>query len=223
MNTMFFIAINAIFMRSRCHFYACWIAAGLVAGCALPSPPPRPLVYDFGPGPLAPAASAVSAPRPALLIADIQTSSALDSTAMLYRQGFGNEQQLKAYTLARWSMPPAQLLRQRLRTQLGQQHTLLNPGELPAAGLSKTQMLRLELEEFSHWFERPDHSLGWVRLRATLTQPSPSGDRVLAQRSFQVQRPAPTADAAGAVRALSDASDAVVVELGAWVAGVQPL
>ena len=45
----------------------------------------------------------------------------------------------------------------------------------------------------------------------------PGGDRVLAQRSFTAQRPAPTADAPGGVKALAAASDAVVAELVAWV------
>ena len=77
----------------------------------------------------------------------------------------------------RWSMPPAQLLRQRLREQLS------------------PMTLRVELEEFSQLFEAPDQSVGLLRLRATLVQPGPSGEKWLAQRSVTVQRPAPSADA----------------------------
>jgi len=39
----------------------------------------------------------------------------------------------------------------------------------------------------------------------------------VAQRSFDVQRPAPTADAAGGVRALSAASEAAAQEIAAWL------
>jgi len=44
-----------------------------------------------------------------------------------------------------------------------------------------------------------------------------SGDRLLAQRSVKVQRPASSGDAAAGVRALSGATDAAVDELLQWL------
>jgi len=78
-------------------------------------------------------------------------------------------------------------------------------------------VLRISLDEFSHYFESPAASTGLVRVRATLVRGSPSGEQVLGQRVFAVQRPATSADAAGGVKALSAASDEVVAQLVAWV------
>ncbi|MDB5826284.1 MAG: hypothetical protein JWQ73_504, partial [Variovorax sp.] len=77
--------------------------------------------------------------------------------------------------------------------------------------------LRVTLDEFSHYFESPAASFGVVRLRATLVQSTAGGDRVLGQRSFVAQRPAPSGDAAGGVKALAAASDAAIAEMVAWV------
>jgi len=42
------------------------------------------------------------------------------------------------------------------------------------------------------------------------------------KRSVIVQRPAPTADASGGVRALTAATDAAVQEIDAWLLGLVP-
>jgi cholesterol transport system auxiliary component len=159
-----------------------------------------------------------------VLLTEVQASPALESTAMLYRLSYANAQQLRPYALARWSMTPAQLLRQRLREQLSEQRSVLQPGEIspPVAGKPASAAgpltLRIELEEFSQLFEAPEQSVGLLRLRATLIRISPSGEKEVAQRSVIVQRPASSADAPGGVRALSEATDAAVQELSAWLA-----
>ncbi len=162
-----------------------------------------------------------AAPRlanlPPLAVADIDANPALDSTALLFRLTYDDAQQLKPYALARWSMTPAQLVRQRLREQLAQRRTLLNPGEGGLVGAAAPPTLRIELEEFSQLFETSVKSIGLLRLRATLVQPSPSGEKLVAQRSLIVQRPAPSADAGGGVRALTAATDAAVQELEEWL------
>lgn len=200
------------------------ISLGLLlalSGCALPNPAPHPVVYDFGPGALsAPARSAARHAAP-LAVAEIEVSPALDSSAVLYRLAYADAQQLKAYTQARWSMTPAQLLGQRLREQLGQRRAALNPGEGSAVSaprpLPAALTLRVELQEFSHLFETPQQSAGLLRLHATLTQASRSGETALAQTSVIVQRPAATPDASGGVRALTAAADAAVQELDEWL------
>ena len=193
---------------------------GLV-GCGTLQAPQRPAVYDFGPGAVAvvPVGGSTSqALRQApVLLADVETTPALDSTAVLFRLGYADAQQLRPYAQARWSMPPAQLLRQRLREALGQQRDVLSPGEGIGAGQGSVT-LRVVLEEFSQLFESENASAGLVRLRATLSQTTPgSADRLLAQRSFVLQRPSASADATGGVRALTAASDAAIAELMAWV------
>ncbi|MEO5659938.1 MAG: ABC-type transport auxiliary lipoprotein family protein [Polaromonas sp.] len=196
----------------------------LVAGCALPNKPIRATLYDFGPGDLAtqvsaPAAAAASLPP--LALADISTSGgALENQAVLYRLAYTNAQQLRPYSQARWSMPPAQLLRQRMRERLSQHRVVLNARE--GVALNRRQnanlrLLRLELEEFSQLFSAPDASVGLLRLHATLVEITPAGESLIAQRNLVVQRPATSADAPGGVRALTAATDAAIDELDQWL------
>lgn len=213
------------------------LAAALLGGCALPDKPRRAALYDFGPGamagvpaaPAAPGAPVVpatgGAPRPVLpplAIDDISTAGgALDSQALLYRLAYADGQQLRPYAQARWSMPPAQLLGQRLRERLGQQRAVLNAREGVALNRSQNAslpLLRLELQEFSQLFSAPGASVGLIRLQATLLALTPAGEKLLAQRTLMLQRPAPSADAAGGVRALTAASDAAIEELAQWLA-----
>ena len=79
------------------------------------------------------------------------------------------------------------------------------------------QVLRLELEEFSQVFSAVDISVGLIRLRATLLEVTPSGEKLLGQRNLVVQRPAPSSYAIGGVRALTAATDAAVEELDQWL------
>jgi cholesterol transport system auxiliary component len=193
----------------------------VLTGCsALPDKPTRATVYDFGPGAVAlqQANRAASSPTLATVVLDeVQSSAALDSTALLYRLAFADAQALKPYAQARWSMNPAQLLRQRLREHLGQRRAVLNVGEGSAGAATTPVLLRVELEEFSQLFDSPSASTGLLRLRATALQSSPQGEKLMGQRSFIVQRPAPSADAAGGVRALTAATDAAVEEIDQWL------
>jgi cholesterol transport system auxiliary component len=189
------------------------VLMSLLAGCATPRPEAAVKVYDFGPAPLQ---ASVAGSRPGLatlVLFEPQVSPALEGNAVLYRLAYADAQQLKPYAFTRWSMPPAQLIGQRLRQQLGGQRAVVAPGEA-AAQLN----LRLVLEEFSQVFESPTDSHGLLRLRATLTQRNASGETLLAQRSFVVRQPAPTPDAQGAVRALTAASDQMAVQIETWLA-----
>jgi cholesterol transport system auxiliary component len=216
------------------------LAAALLGGCALPDKPRRAALYDFGPGALvnvsvapgAPVAHATpatpataGAPRPVLpplAIDDISSAGgALDGQALLYRLAYADGQQLRPYAQARWSMPPAQLLGQRLRERLGQQRAVVNAREGVALNRSQNAslpLLRLQLQEFSQLFSAPGASAGLIRLQATLLEMTPAGEKLIAQRTVTLQHPAPSADAAGGVRALTAASDAAIEELAQWLA-----
>ncbi|MCK9213020.1 MAG: PqiC family protein [Rhodoferax sp.] len=186
------------------------VLAMLLAGCATPRPEAMIKVYDFGPAPVPTAATGSLA---AVALFEPQVSPALEGNAVLYRLAYADAQQLKPYALTRWSMPPAQLISQRLRQQLGEQRAVVAPGEAAAPF-----NLRLVLEEFSQVFDAPAQSHGLLRLRATLSQRVGGSETLLAQRSFVVQQPAPTPDAPGAVRALTAASDQVIGQVTAWLA-----
>ncbi len=179
--------------------------SGLLAlsGCATPDKPVRATLYDFGPGlaALAPAPAPASATlQQALVLGDVSSSGALDGSAVLYRLGYADAHQLRPYANARWTAPPPQLIRQRLREQLSRERPVL------------------DVSEFSHYFETPTQSAGLLRLRVTLLENTPPGERLVAQRSLVVRSPAPTPDAPGGVRALAAATDAAADEINRWLA-----
>ena len=217
MKTIKFIAASARKSSAGAVFVAI-----LLAGCsALPSPPSRPVHYDFGPGAMAPVAGDRRAPLPPLALADVEAPGLIEgSTAVLYRLAYADARQLRPYTQARWSQPPAQLVQQRLRDQLGQRRAVLTleSGAAQArAGGKLPTVLRVDLEEFSQVFTSAAQSAGLVRLRATLAEPAQAGEMLLGQRVFIVQRPAASADAAGGTRALAEATDQVAQELAQWL------
>jgi cholesterol transport system auxiliary component len=210
----------------------------LLAACATPQAPVAKAVYDLGlpwaaPAGTAPALGAVptsavvaaassgattsgaptlaapSAAPPAVVLADIATGAALDSTAMLYRLSYADVYQLRPYTLARWSMPPAQLLRQRLRDALSARGPVLSPSEGSAAW-----RVVVELDEFSQVFDTPTTSAAVVQLRATLLR----GDQSVAQHTINARASTPSADAAGGARAMATAADDAARQLAAWTA-----
>lgn len=195
------------------------------AGCsAIPDKPVRATLYDFGPalggnpGPAQPPA------LPALVLAEVETTGALDGSAVLYRLGYSDDHQLRPYSQARWSAPPPQLIRQRLRQRLGLERPVLDLGESAAMarnGGAATRVLRMGLEEFSHVFETQSRSWGLLRLRVTLMDNTLAGEQLLAQRTFVVRKPAPTADAPGGVRALTAATDAAAEEIAQWMQGLR--
>ena len=202
--------------------FALIFAALLAGGCsALPESPPRPLVYDFGP--TLQAAQPGPAQRLApLALAEVESLGPPEaSTALLYRLAYANAQQLQPYTLARWSQPPALLVQQALREQLGQQRavlsgddgvkTLLEQGRMPS-------LLRVQLEEFSQVFETPQRSYGLLRLRVSLADVSLRGETLVAQRLFILRQEAATPDAAGGARALAEAARQASAQLAQWLA-----
>ena len=110
-------------------------------------------------------------------------------------------------------MSPAALLTQRLRGQLAASGSggIVLPGDVARAN----HALRVELDEFAQVFDAPGKSRAVVRLRVSVV-----GNRVLlAQRNFQVERPANTPDAEGGVRALIGASDEAIDQLIGWAVG----
>lgn len=187
-----------------------------LGGCSALQVPPAVAVYDFGPGLAVQAPGAPSLPVGAapVLLDPVLAHAALDGTAMYYRLAYANAQQLRPYTQARWSMPPADLLAQRLRERLGATRALLQDGQTVPLG---SLHLILELDEFSQVFSSPAASTGLVRVQATLGRREAGGQRWLAQRSFVAQRDAPTPDAAGGVQAQGQAVDALVAELQKWL------
>ncbi|CAN5261899.1 ABC-type transport auxiliary lipoprotein family protein [soil metagenome] len=171
------------------------LAALLLSACALGTPPPAPALFDLGPQP-ASGSTAV-----ALNLTELSAPSWLAGTGIPYRLAYADAYRRELYRDSRWVAPPAALLGERLR------RTAAAAGR---SGEAKPVSLRLELEEFSQNFSAPGRAEVTVRLRAW------RGDAQM--RVFEVTRPTTSADAPGAVRALSEASDALIDQLLAWAA-----
>ena len=222
-HATYLIAHQAISTVAKPVFGSILTLSVLAACSVLPDKPIRPALYDFGPGASvnSPAAPPLASLPPLALDDITSTGGALDNTALLYRLAYQEAQQLRPYAMARWSTPPAQLVRQRLREHLSLRRPVFNARDGLALNRSQNAALplrlRLELEEFSQLFTAPDTSLGVIRLRATLVEVTPGGEKLLGQRSVVAQRPAPSADAAGGVRALTAATDAAIEEIDQWL------
>jgi len=199
--------------RARLQAMLAALALGaLLAGCAGNAGTVTDIRYDLGLQSAqgaqdAPAAPAASGAKPPLKVLGVIAPPPLDNDGILYRMNF-DSQRTERYANSRWTMSPARLLTERLRTSLGAQATVLSGSDAVQA-----PMLKVELYEFEQVFESPTESSGVLSARATLLR----GGKVLAQRSFVTRAPASTPDAAGGVRALQAASDDFANQLGAWL------
>ncbi|MFY7866719.1 ABC-type transport auxiliary lipoprotein family protein [Roseateles sp.] len=179
-------------------------------GCALNKAEPV-AVFDLGlPQALATSSTAATPPSlalPALQVVDIAAPTWLATTGIAYRLAYADPLRREVYRDSRWTAPPAALLTERLRQRLA-----IESQQQGQAGAGQSIPLRLALEEFGQSFAGPSQSQVRLRVRARL------GDAANApQRVFEVQRPAASADAQGAVQGLSQASEQFLEELLEWL------
>ena len=188
------------------------IALALASGaCTFEAPVSAvPTQYDLGPPP----AYARSNPaiRGTLLIAPVRAPAWLDDTGIAYRLVYEDPARTQIYAMSRWTAEPAALMTDRLRSRLA-----AVAGSVVAPGFSARSdyTLRVELEDFSQHFAAVSQSRVVLRARATLL--ATEERKVLAQRAFEVERPA-APNAPGAVTALGEAADAFMAELVKWTA-----
>lgn len=211
------------------------LLAWALTGCSLPQTPPTKTTYDLGPLAVAglaatrgatsaattatatatTAATAAAAGPMALVrqaplrLAPTTAPAALANTDIGYRLLYAQPQQPRSYTLARWSMPPAQLVHQRLQTALVAAGWPLSTHAGPG-----TPELQVELDSFEQVFQAPERSQALVQWRASLRL----GHTTLAQRTITTSAPAPTPDAAGGTHALADATQQATTQLLQWLA-----
>ncbi|WP_043007430.1 ABC-type transport auxiliary lipoprotein family protein [Comamonas testosteroni] len=203
------------------------LVLALAACSGLPTAPTQPVRYDLGVADLAaPAANAAAssvAPVP-LVLAEVQAPGLPEGlTAMFYRLNYSDSQQLRAYQNARWSLPPAQMVEQRLRMRLGLERPVLlgkdNVRPLLADKRSIAQ-LRVTVDEFNQVFDNASNSRALLRLSASLIGAGESaGNQLLGQRVFTVEVPSSSADAAGGAQAMARAVDEAAAQLSRWLQG----
>ena len=185
----------------------CLLSALLMLACSTPQLQ-EPLQYDFGS-----LRSTTSPALPPIMVSDVHAPIWLDSNRMIYRLAYANEQQMRAYAHSRWIMPPAQLFEQRLKARIAQAGgTVLSASD----GATNLPQVRLEAENFSHVFDSPTQSAAQVAVRVSVLR----GRSLIAQKSFARHEPAGSADASGSAAAMAVASDAVITDVIAWLAGL---
>ena len=184
------------------------LLAGLLSGCA-GTPPADMDLYDLGPLKTGTASSSL----PAISIADIRAPAWMDSQMMFYRLNYANDLQPRPYSASKWTMPPAQLFEQRLKASLARAGGVVVSASDGAINLP---VLHLEADDFSQTFASAGSSTVHVSIRASLFD----GRVLRAQKNFVKQVPAASADAKGGAAALAAASDAIISEVGAWLAAL---
>lgn len=182
--------------------------SAVVALAACSSAPVAPTaLYDFG---LAPSAGSGTRLPTALRVAEVAGPGWMDGNAIYYRLAYAQGQRTDAYANSRWVESPVNLFDARLRNAAAAR------GQVVGYAGQDVPMLRVELVDFSQVFDQPGASRGVVRLRATVFK----SREVVDQRVVQADVPAPSADAAGGVAALTQASDRAIGEVLDWVAGL---
>lgn len=154
-------------------------------------------LYDLGPGPAQPSATAY----PGIAL-EVRLPVWLDAPAMSYRLTYADPRRVHAYAQARWAASPMLLLQQRLRQSLA----------LSTAGAPC--LLRVDLDEFSQSFASPGGSSAVVRGEAQLFG---KGSTLKGRRPLSLEVPAATADAAGGAAALAVASERLAAILNDWL------
>lgn len=186
----------------------------MVNGCNnLPKDNAPIVTYDFGlPRENAPDQTTRMADR--LEVSPVTAPSWLDSPAILYRLAYHNAARLDSYADSRWAAPPAALITLRLRQALSTASDTSKGNPTPQN--DPPNRLRVDLEEFSQVFDSPQSSRVLFRAHVSLTQKNKQSP--LREHTFSLERQAQTPDAAGAVSALSLASDEFIDAVLTWLA-----
>lgn len=172
--------------------------------------------YTFGMQHLSPIEQIPNQPylhRKSLLIADAAAPSWLDNTAIHYRLIYHNPAQSYTYANSRWISTPATLLTQQIRHRIV---TSTPEQVIRDSGIVKADYtLHIELNEFIQLFDATDSSHVVVSIRVSLIEHN--SRKLYAQKDFSTIESTPSADAAGAVFALSSASNKLINELVNWL------
>ncbi|WP_307931867.1 ABC-type transport auxiliary lipoprotein family protein [Nitrosomonas sp. sh817] len=197
----------------------------LISGCTpLQKTPGAISTYDFGvlyPSNMEMETATTQVPqsqfaKKSLLIADVSSPAWLDNTAIHYRLMYHNPAQTFTYGNSRWIAAPAALFTQQLRDRIASR---LNEYVIKDSSTAKTdRILDIELKELVHLFETTTDSHVAFGLRASLIERN--SRRLLAQKDLSITAKAPSPDAAGAVSAISTASNRIINELIDWLNSV---
>ncbi|AZG12855.1 ABC-type transport auxiliary lipoprotein family protein [Cupriavidus pauculus] len=177
----------------------------VLSGCSVLSPSKPSTTFDLGP--LAAAPSQPPARLPKLRVAQTDGPTWMDGRGIYYRLQYTQAQRLQSYSTQRWVDAPTRLFDDRLRDAVSSR------GELTWYGDTSVPAIKVDLLGFEQVFDSATSSRGVVRARATVFHRG-----LIGQKTFVAEQPAPSADGAGGVKALSAGSDAVIAAILDWAA-----
>ncbi len=192
------------FARPLAHVAALAMLIAL-SGCGVLSSSSSNTTFDLGP--LAARPSQPPARLPKLRVAQTDGPAWMDSRGIYYRLQYTQAQRLQAYATQRWVDAPTHLFDDRLRDAVS------GRGELTWYGDTSVPALKVDLLGFEQVFDSATSSRGVVRVRATVFFKG-----LIGQKTFVAEQPAPSADGAGGVKALSASTDAVIAAILDWTA-----
>lgn len=188
-------------------FVAAIFSVFLLGACALGDGRPPATLYDFGP---LKTDKLVQLPAGMPIIKTrVQAPEWMSENLMYYRLNYVNDQQVRFYTESSWNTTPSRLFKNRLDAIIASAGTVVTGFRTN----SPTLTLRVYIEDFGQHFTSASASVGHVSLRVSLFR----GKELIAQRSFIRDIPSTTADAAGGVRAMTEATDAVIADILNWM------
>lgn len=185
------------------------LLAALSSACVLGTAPnPRATIYDLG---TMPAVPLVQVDLPAMAIARVTAPEWLNGPQMYYRLLYVDSQQPRPYAHSQWSMSPARLFEERIKSHIGRAGGQVLSA---TAGITRLPTLRIEIDDFTHVFESPEKSYAQVIVRIAMLD----GRTLVSQRTFQRRVPAPSPDANGGAKAIAQANDAMMSDILSWLA-----
>ncbi len=188
-------------------FIAAVLCVFLLGACALGDGRPPATLYDFGP---LKTNDLVHLPGDMPVIRTrVHAPEWMSENLMYYRLNYVNDQQVRFYTESSWNTNPSKLFKNRLDSYLASAGSTVTGFRTT----SPTLTVRIYIEDFGQHFTNPSASVGHVSLRASLFR----GKDLIAQKSFTRDVPATTADAAGGVRAMAQATDAIIGDILNWM------
>lgn len=171
------------------------------------APNPRATAFDLG---MMPSTPVGPLQLPALSISRVTAPEWLNGPQMYYRLLYANAQQPLPYAHSQWSMSPARLFEERIKSHISQ-----NGGQVLASsvGIARLPSLRIELDDFTQVFESPERSYAYLAARVAVLD----GRKLLGQKLFQQRIPAPTPDAEGGAKAMAQANDMMMADILHWL------
>ncbi len=189
----------------------------ILSGCTLtPSPNSPVAIYDLGliGAHTVPVASENSLNKTSsILFKEITSPIWLNNQAIHYRLAYYDPAQLYTYANSRWAAAPASLLTRQINNHI-QSNTNFEIVR-SVEGVQAEYALHATLEDFSQIYD--DANTSYVNIHLNMSLVERRSRTLHTQRYFNIQKKAPSANAAGAVYALIEASNELNSEVTDWI------